>query len=117
MLSRATSRPAATSAVICAGLDVAGPRVHTIFACRLIAGGPSQVAVKAHPAAPRPAGPAARKPPYGLYHYADLRQGKSSEDLIHYLSAGYGALPPARWQLPLVAVGEGDHGGVWCETG
>jgi hypothetical protein len=32
------------SAVICPGLDVAGPRVHTIFARRLMAGAPSPVA-------------------------------------------------------------------------
>src|SRR6266568_8490624 len=40
MLSRATSRPAATSAVICSGPEVAGPRVHTIFARRFMAGAP-----------------------------------------------------------------------------
>src|SRR5947207_8808270 len=36
MLSRATSRPAATSSVIVPGPEVAGPRVHTIFARRLM---------------------------------------------------------------------------------
>src|SRR5580692_2288309 len=36
MLSRATSMPASISAVICSWLEVAGPRVQTIFARRLI---------------------------------------------------------------------------------
>src|ERR1700685_3666161 len=36
MLSLATSRPAPISAVICSWLEVAGPRVQTIFARRLI---------------------------------------------------------------------------------
>src|SRR5690349_309077 len=36
MFSRATSRPAATKAPIWSGPDVAGPRVATIFARRLI---------------------------------------------------------------------------------
>src|SRR5215469_17776107 len=36
MLSRATSSPAPISAVICSWLEVAGPRVQTIFARRLI---------------------------------------------------------------------------------
>src|SRR5919204_2320507 len=40
MFSRATSRPADTSAGICPGPDVAGPRVPTIFARRLMAGAP-----------------------------------------------------------------------------
>src|SRR5205823_1777980 len=49
MLSRATSRPAATSCVIIPGPDVAGPRVHTIFARRLMAGAPSPVALWSMP--------------------------------------------------------------------
>jgi hypothetical protein len=36
MLSLATSMPAPISAVICSWLEVAGPRVQTIFARRLI---------------------------------------------------------------------------------
>src|SRR5579863_7509574 len=36
MLSLATSSPAPISAVICSWLDVAGPRVQTIFARRLM---------------------------------------------------------------------------------
>src|SRR5690242_4238470 len=36
MFSRATSMPAPISAVICSWLEVAGPRVQTIFARRLI---------------------------------------------------------------------------------
>src|SRR6185437_14529103 len=49
MLSRATSRPAATSCVAIPGLEVAGPRVHTIFARRLMAGAPSPVALWSMP--------------------------------------------------------------------
>src|SRR5579859_5553799 len=49
MLSLATSSPASTRAVICSGPEVAGPRVHTIFARRLMAGAPSPVAAGAFP--------------------------------------------------------------------
>src|SRR5690242_7586557 len=57
MFSLATSRPAASCAATCAGLDVAGPTVPTIFARRLIAGTPSPVALT-YPSMPLPRRPA-----------------------------------------------------------
>src|SRR5215472_857757 len=66
MLSRATSRPAATSAAIWSGPDVAGPRVQTIFARRPMSGAPSPVAASANPA---PILGELPEPASGLYHY------------------------------------------------
>src|SRR5215469_10634063 len=71
MFSRATSSPAVTSSVIRSGLDVAGPRVHTIFARRLMAGAPSPVAAGGAPRR-RPLEPAARNRPVVYTIMAEL---------------------------------------------
>src|SRR5215469_3033743 len=72
MFSRATSSPAATSALIRSGEEDAGPRVQTIFARRLIAGAP----LPKLPGIPSGTAPRASsgETPSGLYHYVGLDQ-------------------------------------------
>src|SRR5215469_13064832 len=70
MFSRATSSPAATSALTRSGEEDAGPRVQTIFARRLIAGAP----LPKLPGIPSGTAPRASsgETPSGLYHYVGL---------------------------------------------